>query len=115
MNRGGPMFTNVMFANDIMLFSKACNQDVSAFNKCLDIKCLETFCSWSGQLVNRNKSGLIFSKLVPLNKKRRLKSELQMNKVQENVSYFGAPLFASGKRLRDFNFLQEKLEARLKG
>ena len=110
MNKGGPMFTNVMFADDIMLFSKACNQDVLAFNKCL-----ETFCSWSGQLVNRNKSGLIFSRLVPLNKKRRLKAELQMNKVQENASYLGAPLFASGKRLRDFNFLQEKLEARLKG
>jgi hypothetical protein len=110
MNRGGPMFTNVMFADDIMLFSKACNQDVLAFNKCL-----ETFCSWSGQLVNQNKSGLIFSKLVPLNQKRRLKAELQMNKVQENASYLGAPLFASGKRLRDFNFLQEKLEAHLKG
>ncbi len=55
MNVGGPVFTNVMFADDIMLFSTACTQDVVALNNFL-----ETYCSWSSQLVNRNKSGLIF-------------------------------------------------------
>ena len=39
MNRGGPAFTNVMFADDIMLFSKALSRDVAALNKCLETYC----------------------------------------------------------------------------
>jgi hypothetical protein len=68
MNVGGPDFTNVMFADDKMLFSKANVTDVSVLNSCLD-----KYCSWSGQLINRTKSGIIFSKIVHLNQKRRLK------------------------------------------
>ena len=43
MNTGGLAFTNVMFADDIMLFSKASNKDVFALNNCL-----EKYCTWSG-------------------------------------------------------------------
>ena len=64
MNKGGLAFTNAMFADDIMLFSKVSSRDVLALNNCL-----EKSCSWSGQLINMNKSGIIFSKLVGLNKK----------------------------------------------
>ena len=110
MNRGGPDFTNIMFADDIMLFSKASNRDVFAL-----YNCLEKYCSWSGQLINRSKSGIIFSKMVQLNKKRRLKNELQMKKVPDNAYYLGAPLFNSRSRTKDFKLLQDKMEARLKG
>ena len=110
MNTGGPAFTNVMFADDIMLFSKAFNRDVFALNNCL-----EKYCSWSGQLINRSKSGIIFSKMVQLNKKMRLKNELQMKKVPDNAYYLGAPLFNSRSETKDFKFLQDKMEARLKG
>ena len=47
MNVGGPASTNVMFADDIMLFSKACTQDVVALNNFL-----ETYYSWSDQPIN---------------------------------------------------------------
>ncbi len=47
MNVGGPEVTNVMFADDLMLFSKASSRDVLALNSCL-----EKYCLWSGQLVN---------------------------------------------------------------
>ncbi len=36
MNVGGPTFTNVMFAHDIMLFSKARHSDVFALNNCVE-------------------------------------------------------------------------------
>ena len=62
LNIGGPDFTNVMFADDLMFFSKASNRDATNLNSCL-----EKYCDWSGQCVNRDKSGLIFSKLVSLN------------------------------------------------
>jgi hypothetical protein len=66
-------------------------------------------------LINKGKSGVIFSNLVLLNLKRRLKNLLQMKKVPDNANYLGAPLFSSRSRSKDFKYLQDKLEARLKG
>jgi hypothetical protein len=92
MNANGPTFTHVMYADNIMLFAKANSSEVQIL-----YKCMVTYCEWSGQSINRNKSGLICSKLVQRDKKREIKLILAMKKVQ------------------DFRFLQEKLEARLMG
>jgi hypothetical protein len=43
MNIGGPTITNVMYADDLMLFSKENLREVEALNECL-----ENFCSWFG-------------------------------------------------------------------
>ena len=110
MNVRGPDFTNVMFADDIMLFSKATCKDVLILNSCL-----EKYCAWSGQVINRCKSGLIFSKMVNLNQRQRLKEALRMKKLQDNAKYLGAPLFTTRSRAKDFNYLQERLESRLNG
>ncbi len=90
MNRNGPAFMNVMYADDIMLFTKASNREVQALDACL-----EKYCQWSGRLVNREKSGLIFSKLVTRERKRAIKLELNMKYVHQNAIYLGAPLFTS--------------------
>ena len=79
-----------MFADDIMLFAKAFSNDVVTLNSCL-----EKYFSWSGQIINKGKSGIIFSKLVHLNQKRRLKALLHMKKVPDNANYLGSPLFSS--------------------
>ena len=110
MNVGGPSFTHVMYADDIMLFAKASSREVQILDNCL-----ESYCEWSGQRINRNKSGLICSKMVPRDKKREIKFIVAMKKVQSNAKYLGSPLFHSTSRIKDFKFLQEKLEARLLG
>lgn len=83
-------------------------------DKALD-DCLEKYCLWSGQLINRDKSGLIFSKLVFRDRKRAIKLEFNMKEVPQHAYYLGAPLFASRSRTKDFKFLQDRLENRLKG
>jgi hypothetical protein len=110
MNVAGPAFTHIMYADDIMVFAKANCREV----KILD-ECLEKYCIWSGQLINRSKSGLIFSKLVCCARRRELKSMLAMKKIQPNAKYLGSPLFSSSSRIKDFKFLQDKLESRLLG
>ena len=110
MNRNGPAFMNVMYADDIMLFTKASNREVQALDACL-----EKYYQWSGRLVNREKSGLIFSKLVTRERKKAIKLELNMKSVHQNAIYLGAPLFTSRNRSKDFKFLQERLESKLKG
>jgi hypothetical protein len=50
MNVAGPAFTHVMYADDIMVFSKANSREVQIIDECL-----ETYCEWSGQCINRTK------------------------------------------------------------
>jgi hypothetical protein len=110
MNVNGPAFTHVMYADDIMLFAKTNSREVQILDKCM-----VTYCEWSGQSINCNKSGQICSKLVSHDKKREIKLILAMKKVQANVNYLESPLFHSSSRIKDFRFLQGKLEARLLG
>lgn len=110
MNVGGPAFTHVMYADDIILFAKANCQEV----KILD-DCIEKYCLWSGQAINRDKSGLIFSKMVQGERKRWIRNTLHMKNIHQHATYLGAPLFPSHSRCNDFKFLQEKLDARLLG
>ena len=110
MNRNGPAFTHVIYADDIMLFAKANCREVTTLDQCL-----ECYCQWSGQLVNQDKSGLIFSKQVLCDRKRAIKHSLLMKLVPQNAIYLGAPLFTSRNRFKDFQFLQDRMESKLKG
>ena len=56
---GSTPITPVMYADDIVLFSKACRREANATNECL-----EKYCRWSGQMLNRANSGIIFSNLT---------------------------------------------------
>ena len=90
MNTNGLAFTHVMYADDLILFAKASNREV----KVLD-DCLEKYCSWSSQLVNRDKLGLIFSKQVASDQKKAIKGELNMKAIDQHATYLRTPLFTS--------------------
>jgi hypothetical protein len=70
---------------------------------------------WSGQKINRENFGIIFSKLVNNDTKRWIKGELQMKKLALDSFYLGTPVFSSKSKIKDFKYLSERLEARLKG
>ena len=53
----GPTISHVMYADDIVLFSKATRRDAATLMKTLD-----KYCKWSGQAINMGKSGVYFSK-----------------------------------------------------
>ena len=62
MNVSGLAISHVMFADDIMIFAKANRKEVEVVDDFL-----ESYCQWSGQLINKGKSGLFFLKLVHRN------------------------------------------------
>jgi hypothetical protein len=110
MNVAGPPITHVMFADDLMLFTKASRKEATVLNECLD-----TYCLWSGQQINRDKSGIIFSKMVCNSNRRWIKGELQMKKLPLDAFYLGTPMFSSKCKTKDFKYLIERTEARLQG
>ena len=107
---GGPIFIHVMYVDDIVMFSKANRSEATFLNQCL-----ETYSCWSGQLINRNKSGVFFSKHAQKSSLRSIKQELQMKSLKKYEIYLGAPMFLSCSRVKYFKFLHDKLESHLKG
>ena len=107
---GSTPITHVMYADDIVLFSKACRREANAINDFL-----EKHCRWSGQMLNRAKSGIIFSKLTHQQTCRGIKHILQMKSLKTDSVYLGAPLFLTKAPTKDFKFLQKRLEAKLNG
>lgn len=74
----GPALTHVMYTGDIVLFSKATRHDAEILASCLD-----KYCDWSGQSINKNKSGICFSKHTNPPIRRAIKQLLQMKKLKK--------------------------------
>ena len=104
----GPTISHVMYADDVVLFSKASSKDTASL-----VKTLEKYCRWLGQCINRNKSGVYFSKHTHSQAQRSIKSILQVKSLKKEAVYLGAPMFLSRAPSKDFAFLQDKLEAKL--
>ena len=66
-------------------------------------------------MLNRAKSGIIFSKLTHQQTRGGIKHILQMKSLKTDSVYLGAPLFLTKAPTKDFKFLQERLEAKLNG
>ena len=102
--------THVMYADDIVLFAKAMRNDAEILTTCLD-----RYCDWSGQSINRSKSGIFFSKHTYSSSRRAIKHQFQMRNLKKEAIYLGAPLFLTRSPSKDFKFLQEKLKVKLSG
>lgn len=84
-SKSRPTITHVTYANDIILFSKASKKNAATISRIL-----EKYNSWSSQLVNRNKSGIYFSKFTQSATRRNIKSILQVKTLKNDVVYLGA-------------------------
>ena len=105
-----PPITHVMYADDILLFSKATRSNATAI-----ISCIRKYCLWSGQSLNNMKSGVFFSKQTDWNKQRAIKHVLQMRSLKKDAIYLGSPLFLTKARSKDFKYLVERVESKLVG
>lgn len=109
-SKRGPIITHVMYADDIVLFSKATKKDATSISWIL-----EKYCLWSGQLVKRSKSGIFFSKHTQRPIQRVIKSSLQIRSIKKDATCLGAPLLLTRAPSKDSAYLQAKLEAKLAG
>lgn len=90
------------------MFSKASRKDAGSLNKVL-----EKYYSWSGQAINRNKSGVFFSKHTQSHTRRYVKNILQIKNLKKDAIYLGAPMFLSKAPYKYFSYFQDKLKAKL--
>jgi hypothetical protein len=52
-----PPINHLLFADDLIIFARATSFEATALSYCLN-----TYCSWSGQKINNEKSSILFSK-----------------------------------------------------
>jgi hypothetical protein len=68
-----------------------------------------TYRQASGQLVNFNKSDIMFSKHVQNDAKETIEQILPMQRVDHFSKYLGMPTYIGRTKNRVFNFIQDKV------
>ena len=76
---------------------------------------LKWYCSISGQSINLAKSDVFCSPNMPKEEQICLARTLQINLVQQPSKYLGVQFKLRGNKIVDFQFLIDKLKAKLQG
>uniref|UniRef100_A0A2N9I899 Reverse transcriptase domain-containing protein n=1 Tax=Fagus sylvatica TaxID=28930 RepID=A0A2N9I899_FAGSY len=108
--RGGPAFSHLFFADDLVLFAKADRK-----NCCHIREVLDTFCDLSGQKVNMMKSKVYFSPNVKVDVRTDLCLVLGFNSTPNLGRYLGFPIHQPRSSSHEFDFLLDRVQGKLAG
>lgn len=106
--RGGPRISHLTFADDVLLFAEASEDQVLLIKKVLDL-----FCRFSGLKVSDPKSRIFFSKNVNGVLKNHLCNISGFQVTDDIGKYLGVSIIHECVSKRSFNFIMEKVDKRL--
>lgn len=101
---GAPEVSHLLFADDSFLFFKATSQEA-----CRVKNILATYEELSGQSVNFQKSGVLFSSNVRRDKQIELSDILEVHNDINDGSYLGLPSLVRRSKKRVFGFIKERV------
>ena len=102
--------THLLFADDIILFGKT--QDREAYEL---IQILNKFTTASGQLINIQKSGLIFGKQVTGDKSRQISIILNIQAWDNPGKYLGVPAQWDRSKTSSLAWIKSAVMGKLEG
>jgi hypothetical protein len=106
--RNGPMVSHLMFADDLLLFGEASENQMNCVMQILD-----TFCKLSGQEVSQAKTSILFSRNVSRSMRVKL---LHMSGFRETCDlgkYLGVPLTGRAPKRTDYQYLIDQVSNKL--
>ncbi|XP_028767839.1 uncharacterized protein LOC114725488 [Neltuma alba] len=106
----GPSISHLMFADDILLFGAATEQQALCM-----MSCLNKFCLASGEKISKSKSTIFFSPRVPARTKQRIKEITGMNISTKIGKYLGFPITRLRKPTDTFQFIIDRVKSKLAG
>lgn len=106
--RRAPSVSHFFFADDALFFIQADKDG------CNNLKAtLEKFCDISGEVVNLSKSSIIFSPNIS-DEERKERKDIMAVTIKSDIGiYLGSPISFSNSKTKDFQFLCDKVSARI--
>ncbi|XP_030924735.1 uncharacterized protein LOC115951970 [Quercus lobata] len=106
----GSRLTHLFFEDDSLVFCRA------TIAECQNVQnLLNVYEKASGQQLNRNKTGLFFSKSTPPNILNQIKELLGVQEVKNHEKYLGLPSLVGKHKKASLMFIKEKILAKLQG
>ncbi|GAU17808.1 hypothetical protein TSUD_171970 [Trifolium subterraneum] len=107
---GAPEITHLFFADDNLMFCRANAEETNQIQTIIT-----QYQQASGQLVNYQKSEIIFSEKVSTTMRQAIHQILPMAIVDNYSKYLGQPTVIGKSKTQVFNFIQDKIWKKLKG
>ena len=105
-----PKVTNLLFADDSLLFFRAIQTEMEVVNEIL-----QTYAQASGQNINLEKSSVYFSSNTPNCQKEEVKQILGVRDVDWFESYLGLPTLVGRLKYHSFSYLKDRVWKKLQG
>ena len=77
--------------------------------------CIHEYCSASGQMVNLEKSSVVFSTNTPKEVKDEIEGCLGVHVVDNPIMYLGIPSFGGKTRYKALEYVKNRIVRKLKG
>ncbi|KAG8369646.1 hypothetical protein BUALT_Bualt14G0035300 [Buddleja alternifolia] len=106
--QGGPRFSHIFFADDLILMARATRKNLSTVKTIL-----KGFCDASGLMVNRGKSKVFFAKCTKRRDKRRIAMELGFGCTENLGKYLGVPITHGRASPGTYRSLIDRVQSRL--
>ena len=108
--RRGSKLTNLLFADDSLLFYSATMEECG---KVLNM--LSDYEDASGQKINKSKTALFFSKAMDGEIKDQIKEAWGVPEIMQYKKYLGLPSFMGREKKASFNYIKERVWRKIQG
>ena len=110
MCRSAPSITNLLFANDSLIFCQTNKDEVQVVSDTLQL-----YAKASGQCINLEKSSAYFNSNVSVEQKAWIIDKLKVKEVEKFDAYLGLPTLIGRRKYDTFAFIKERIWKKMKG
>ncbi|KAL2497861.1 Uncharacterized protein Adt_23411 [Abeliophyllum distichum] len=107
---GDALISHLCFTDDMIIFANGQKQSIRRV-----LHCIEHYERASGQLVNRDKSGIILPRRATIQQIHRLEHLTGFRHQQQPFTYLGVPLFKGHRKTFLYDDLIQKIRSRISG